>query len=210
MRCLRLSLGSVAAMEALGAAQVTPPLPPSSDAVAFLKLLASLPKKKAPEVAKFVKQLEDIPEISLPPEGPIQVALSLAKCALVGQFIGLWPSPKCTESWVARNWAPLIKNRVTSYFLGRGFFLFELSDKEDKYLIFHNGPYFMGPQGLYLNKWTPDFNPAVDVPTTVPVWVRLPNLPLHCWNWESLKHIGNTLGKFIDRENSKRLCKNLC
>ena len=179
-------------METLGDAQVPPTPPPPPDAEAFIKLLASMPKKKASEASKFVKRLEDIPEISLPPEGPIKVALSLADCALVGQFTGLWPSPKATENWVTRNWAPLIKNRVTSYFLGRGFFLFEFSDKEDKDLIFRNGPYFMGPQGLYLNKWTPDFDPAVDVPTAVPIWVRLPNLPVHCWNWESLKHIGNT------------------
>lgn len=49
----------------------------------------------------------------------------------------------------------------------------------------------------------PDFDPSVDVPLAVPVWVCLPNLPMHCWNWESLKHIGNTLGKFIDRTNNR-------
>ena len=75
-----------------------PPPPPPSDVEAFLKLLESLPKKKTSEAAKFVKRLEDIPEISLPPEGLIQVALSLAERALVGQFTGLWPSPKTTES----------------------------------------------------------------------------------------------------------------
>ena len=188
-----------------------PPLPPS-DAAAFLKLLESLPKKKISKTAKFVKRVEDIPEISLPPDGPIKVALSLAERALVGQFTGLWPSPKTTESWVARNWAPLIKDRVTSYFLGKGFFLFEFSDKDDKDLIFQNGPYFMGPQGLYLKKWTLDFDPTVDVPTTVPVWVRLPNLPVHCWNGESLKHIGNTLGKYIDRASNKDQydCARIC
>eukprot|EP00253_Pinus_taeda_P015210 PITA_15210 len=70
----------------------------------------------------------------------------------------------------------------------------------------------MGPQGLYLNKWTPDFDPGVDVPSTVPVWVRLPNLPMHFWNWESLMHIGNTLGKFIDRANNKDQfdCARIC
>lgn len=61
----------------------------------------------------------------------------------------------------------------------------------------------MGPQCLYLNKWTLDFDPAVDVPKVVPVWVRLPNLPVHCWNWDSLMHIGNALGKFIDGVNNK-------
>lgn len=61
----------------------------------------------------------------------------------------------------------------------------------------------MGPQGLYLNKWTPDFDLVVDVPKELPVWVRLPNLPVHCWNWDFLRHIGNALGKFIDRANNK-------
>ena len=200
-------------MEVLGSPQgppISPPPPSTSDA--FNVLLASLPKKKKEEAAKFVKRLENIPEISLPPDGPIQVALSLADRALVGQFIGLWPSPKSIEIWVSKNWAPLIKNSVTSYFLGRGYFLFEFTAKEDKNLIFQNGPYFMGPQALYLNKWTPYFDPAMDVPSAVLVWVRLPNLPVHCWNWDSLKHIGNTLGKFIDQANNKDQydCARIC
>ena len=66
----------------VGAASMEPP--PSSDAVAFSNLVASLPKKKAIEATKFVKRLDDIPEISLPPEGPIQVALSMAERAMVG------------------------------------------------------------------------------------------------------------------------------
>lgn len=177
-----------------------------------MQILVELPKKKAPEPSKFVKRLEDIPAISLPPETPMQVALSLSERALVGQFTGLWPSPKSTESWVSRNWAPLIRESVTSYFLGRGYFLLEFTKKEDKELIFRNGPYFMGPRGLYLNKWTPDFDPAVDVPNAVPVWVRLPHLPVHCWNWDSLRHIGNALGKFIDQANNKDQydCARIC
>ena len=74
---------------------------------------------------------------------------------------------------------------------------------EDRALIFRNVPYFMGPQGLYLNKWTPNFDSSQDVPPVVPVWVRLPYLPLHCWNLESLEIIGNKLGKLIDMEKRK-------
>jgi len=77
--------------------------PSPAEAEAFSNLLKSLPKKKTPEVSKFMKRLDDIPEISLPPEKPIQVALSLSERALVGQFTGLWPSPRSTESWVSRN-----------------------------------------------------------------------------------------------------------
>ena len=34
-----------------------------------------------------------------------------------------------------------------------------LENKEDKDLIFRSGPYFMGPRGLYLNRWTLSFDP---------------------------------------------------
>jgi len=200
-------------METLGFPQGSPSAPPPlSPSEAFMQLLAGLPKKKPPEPSKFVKKLDDIPPISLPPETLMQVALSLSERALIGQFMGLWPSPKSTESWVSRNWAPLIRESVTSYFLGRGYFLFEFTAKDDKDLIFRNGPYFMGPRGLYLNKWTSDFDPAVDVPNAVPVWVRLPNLLVHCWNWDSLRHIGNALGKFIDQANNKDQydCARIC
>ena len=83
---------------------------------------------------------------------------------------------------------------------------------EDRVPIFRNGPYFMGPQGLYLNKWTPNFDPSQDVPFVVPVWVRLPHLPLHCWNLESLEIIGNKLGKYIDRAERKDqyACARIC
>ena len=57
----------------------------------------------------------------------------------------------------------------------------------------------MGPQGLYMNKWTLDFDLAQYVPSAVPFWVRLPHLPLHCWNQKSLQTIGNSLGKYIDQ-----------
>lgn len=68
--------------------ELTPPQgsyspPSSSTAEALRTLLASLPTKKLVEATKFVKILEDIPEISLLLEVPIQVALSLADHALV-------------------------------------------------------------------------------------------------------------------------------
>ena len=47
----------------------------------------------------------------------------------------------------------------------------------------------MDTMGLYLNKWTLDFDPKMDVPNAVPVWVRFPHLPLHYWGDELVKEI---------------------
>ena len=51
-----------------------------------------------------------------------------------------------------------------------------------------------------------------DVPYVVPVWVRLPHLPLHCWNLESLEATGNKLGKYIDRVERREQysCTRIC
>lgn len=70
----------------------------------------------------------------------------------------------------------------------------------------------MGPQGLYLNKWSPDFDPTQDVPSAVPVWVRLPHLPLHCWSQKSLQIIGNSLGKYVDQavRKDQYSCARIC
>ena len=70
----------------------------------------------------------------------------------------------------------------------------------------------MGPQGLCLNQWTSDFDPAQDVPSAVLVWVRLPHMSLHCWSLKSLEAIGNALGKYIDKAERKDQysCAHIC
>eukprot|EP00253_Pinus_taeda_P010744 PITA_10744 len=140
-------------------------------------------------------------------------ALSLAEKGLIGQFTGLWPSPKTVQRWVERNWSDKTQGKISIRFCGKGYYTFHFETKEDKDLIFRNRPYFMDSRGLYLNKWTPDFDPELDIPNAVPVWVRLPHLPLHCWGDESVKAIGNAVGKYIDRSEPKdnmQACARIC
>lgn len=42
--------------------------------------------------------------------------------------------------------------------------------------------------------------------------MRLPNLPLHCWSYQSLQKIGNGLGRFIDKADHKGqyTCARIC
>jgi hypothetical protein len=190
------------AMDA-GGGTVPTPLPwPELDA--FRKLVAEA-SKRPPLAAqqKFVKKLECIPSVELPLEETCRMTVNLVDRGLIGQFTGLWSSPKSIEAWVQRNGNPLISEGIKSHFVGKGYFVFVFKNPEDKNLIFRNDPYFMGPQGLYLNKWTPDFDPAQDVPYVVPVWVHLPHLPLHYWNKKSLHAIDNTLGRYIDQAARK-------
>jgi len=139
--------------------------------------------------------------------------LSLAEKGLIGQFIGLWPSPKTIQRWVERNWFDKIQGKISIRFCGKGYFTFHFESKEDKDLIFRNEPYFMDSRGLYLKKWTPDFDLELDVPNAILVWVHLPHLPLHCWGDESVCAIGNAVGKYIDHSEPKenmQVCARIC
>ena len=103
----------------------------------FEKLVAEKSKKISKGAPpKFVKRIEDVPVVALPPEDTIRLALSLAERALIGKFTRLYKYPKTTESWVQRIWRPLFSKNVASYLVGRGYFLFEFEAKEDKELIF--------------------------------------------------------------------------
>ena len=153
-----------------------PPLPPELDV--FKRLVATYGKRKGGP-HRFAKKV-DIPSVELPAERICQITLNLVERGLIGKFTGLWPSPKAIDSWVQRNWRPLVYEGIRNHFVGRGYYIFVFDAAEDHDLIFRNGAYFMGPPEFYLNKWTPDFDPTQDVPSAVPVWVRLPHLPLYC------------------------------
>ena len=75
------------------------PLPLPLDLEAFKNLIASSGKRKGGTAQKFVKKV-DIPSVELPAETTCRSALNLAERGLIGQFTGLWPSPKAIDGWV--------------------------------------------------------------------------------------------------------------
>ena len=82
-----------------GGTEVPPLLIPNADA--FRRLINSNGKRKAdPIIPKFIRKLEEIPEIVLPEARPMKTALALAQRGLVGQFMGLWLFSKTTDDWI--------------------------------------------------------------------------------------------------------------
>ena len=157
---------------------------------AFKALVRSAgPKSKPSFSSKFVKKMEEIPSLELSPEEPCTLSLLLAEKALIGKFTGSWPSPKAVEAWMEEHWKTLMHGKVSLCVVGRVFFSFSFSRKEDRDLIFRFGPYFMGSRGLFLAPWTLEFNPRAEI-SAAPIWVRLPHLPLHIWGkalWRTLE-----------------------
>jgi len=67
----------------IGGGEQLPPLTPFVDEASFGRLLLSQGKKKEGRfVSKFIKKLDEVLEINLPPAQPMSVVVSLADWAL--------------------------------------------------------------------------------------------------------------------------------
>lgn len=119
--------------------------------------------------------------------------------ALVCRFNGFWPKLADLHSWVLSAWAPILSSDAIICPCARGFFVVIFGSPEDRDQICKSGPWFWGRSGLSLQPWPPSFDASTADISSAPVWVRLPNLPLHFWGPKSLQSIGNALGKFHSR-----------
>jgi len=95
--------------------------------------------------------------------------------ALVGKFLGLWPSERDLVKWIQYWWRP--KGHYDLQLGSKGFFTIILHNLEDRNRIFDGGPYFYNSAGLFLRFWTEKFSPEKEDFTHVPVWIKLYYLP---------------------------------
>ena len=112
--------------------------------------------------------------------------------ALIGNFIGFWPTKKALQGWIATKWKPEV--HVTLQLGPKGFFNVVFNCIEDQNRVLDEGPYFFNSAGLYLRDWVERFNPDKENFNWAPVWIRLYSLPLEYRDEESLIAIGRGLG----------------
>ncbi|KAH9325649.1 hypothetical protein KI387_005827, partial [Taxus chinensis] len=153
--------------------------------------------------AYLVDLAEDIPSLTIENPEVEEYFKKLTRDAVVVRFNGFWPSSTALYQWVYKNWT----NKCEISLCSKGFFIVHFRETEDYQRCLTEGPWFWGHAGLFITPWFPDFNPNTYSVTKTPVWVRLPNLPLHLWY--ALEDIGNVLGKFI-KEDMDRTHSGLC
>ncbi len=107
--------------------------------------------------------------------------------ALIFRFNGFWPRSYDLHNWIHSNWTTSCQVLLCS----KGFFVVHFESQDDYQKILVQGPWFWGRAGLFITPWFPEFDVDNMVVTKMPVWVRLPNLPLPFWHHEVLEDIGN-------------------
>ncbi|GLJ11001.1 hypothetical protein SUGI_0140080 [Cryptomeria japonica] len=99
---------------------------------------------------------------------------------VIAKIIGLnWPR-KEIRNWVECNWG----KKTVMKFIAKCFFvvLFEEKEERNKALIDRN--WFIESHVVYIQPWTPHFDPIPLAVYSEPVWIRLYNFPIEYWSEE--------------------------
>ncbi|XP_028779701.1 uncharacterized protein LOC114736099 [Neltuma alba] len=87
--------------------------------------------------------------------------------------------------------------------LSNGYNIVSFTTREDGDYAYQEGPWMIDDHYLVVQRWRPNFNPwKADVQRKITAWIRLPDLPVEFYNVESLRRIGNMVGKTIKIDRS--------
>jgi hypothetical protein len=119
----------------------------------------------------------------------------LSSTMVVGNTKGHHFNAKTLKDWAGNLWTGHLGYVSTVKILGRGWFAFKFARAEDALWVLKS-PWSIDSTPILFKLWTPLFDAGKEWLDIVPIWVRLPCLPLELWSKEIFKMIGNTLGNF--------------
>ncbi|GLJ25871.1 hypothetical protein SUGI_0495830 [Cryptomeria japonica] len=125
--------------------------------------------------------------------------------AMIARIIGINWSKKAIRDWVEGNWG----SRVVIKFIPKVFSVVLFEEKSIRDSILNHQNWFVNKHSLYLQPWTPNFNPIPLVHYSDPVWIKLYNLPIEYWGDGFLEKVGRKLGTLleVDVDDEADLCK---
>ena len=122
-----------------------------------------------------VPKSKTVPKLQIEYERVREDIQYMKERALIGKFVGIWPTKKTLVWWINSTWKP--HGHFDLQLGAKGFFTIIFFNEEDKTKIFENGPCFYNSVGLFLRPWKETFDPNKENMTIAPVWIRMYSLP---------------------------------
>lgn len=112
--------------------------------------------------------------------------------AMILYVVGFDPTIAALNRFIAKEWNNVQTPHV--YLHDDGYFVIHFKSVGDRDEILFSRPHtFLGKPAI-TKAWTANFNFQDEILKIVPIWVKLPSLPLSCWSGDSLSRIGSSLG----------------
>ena len=127
--------------------------------------------------------------------------LKMAQCTLVGRAVGRNFAQKFLQEWAAASWGNQLGYAPEVRELNRGWFAVNLEEEADLRWI-QSQCWHIDHSPLLLKPWSPLFDASRERVDVLPIWVRLPALPLHFWDLYHFRRIGEILASFLEADLS--------
>ncbi|GAV61151.1 DUF4283 domain-containing protein, partial [Cephalotus follicularis] len=127
-----------------------------------------------------------------PPDEVFELGVKEWSNALVGYFVGKQIPFKAVKEQLEKKWK---KWGGVSVITGdNGTFLFKFDNSTARDLVLSNGPWEVWGAYLVLRQWEEGMSLSKDSFSSIPVWVKLYNIPAELWTKPSLSYIASALG----------------
>ncbi|GAV92256.1 DUF4283 domain-containing protein, partial [Cephalotus follicularis] len=127
-----------------------------------------------------------------PPDEVFEVGVKAWSNTLVGYFVGKRIPFKIVKENLEKNWRKWGSVQVITG--SDGYFLFRFSNSTSCDLVLSNGPWEVWGAYFALRRWEEGMSLCKDSFTSIPVWVKLTNVPPELWTRPGLSYIASALG----------------
>ena len=106
--------------------------------------------------------------------------------------VGFIPSIAALRNYFVKTWPTVTLVQLFKH--DHGFFLLKCSNDQDVHSIIDSGSCFYNSRPIIMRPWRLDFDYSNDIMSIMPLWIRLPNLPLNCWTSDFVSKIASLVG----------------
>ena len=107
------------------------------------------------------------------------------------------------RKWGERSWN--LKKGMKVLKLGGPFMLLEFKDEEEAERVLKRGTRRFKDKVLQLERWSEEAGCLQVGSQAKEVWVRVVRFPLHCWNEDMFKRIGDYYGGFVEVDEETKI-----
>ncbi|CAO2827239.1 unnamed protein product [Amaranthus hypochondriacus] len=161
-------------------------LPSWKDKVTLSKTQIGMPLKYIPpmiENGQHIVQIESNDVVDL---------ISVWESAVVIYVVGGNISSDILRGYIRKHWTCI--NMPVIHAHEDGYFIVKFANEKECEEILNGGPYFLNRAPMVVKRWSKTFDFQEEILRVIPVWIRLPSLPLHCWGVETLSRIVSAVG----------------
>ncbi|XP_020687490.1 uncharacterized protein LOC110103218 [Dendrobium catenatum] len=174
--------------------------PPAPPALSYASNLAAPPANREEWPMSFVNPTKKLSFAA----SELTEGKDLWDLCLVGYSLG--QRPYYERLLTAMNKAWKLKGSFSFLSLADDFFLLKFTSSEDFDMIWSGGPWFLLGKPFFLQKWNPKFQPKRDEAASIPLWIKILNLPLALWTPSGISKIASYIGipLYVDSLTAKR------